>query len=97
MDSNFYLIDLYDIYGELLTEKQQKYFEDYYFDNLSLQEISENYNVSRNAIYNSLREVKEKLNTYESNLNIYKKNKKLKEIVTEIKDERIKSKLEDLI
>lgn len=97
MDSNFYLIDLYDIYGELLTEKQQKYFEDYYFDNLSLKEISENYNVSRNAIYNSLREVKEKLNTYESNLNIYKKNKKLKEIVTEIKDERIKSKLEDLI
>jgi len=93
VDSNFYLIDLYDIYGELLTEKQQKYFEDYYFDNLSLKEISENYNVSRNAIYNSLREVKEKLNTYESNLNIYKKKKKMKEIVTEIKDERIKSKL----
>ena len=97
MESNFYLIDLYDIYGELFTKKQQQYFEDYYFDNLSLQEISENYNVSRNAIYNSLKETKEKLELYESKLNIYKKNKKLKEIVTEIKDKRIKEKLEKLI
>ena len=94
---NFYLIDLYDIYGNLLTKKQQQYFEDYYFDNLSLQEISENYNVSRNAIYNSLRETKEKLVLYESNLKIHKKNIKLKEIVTEIKDERIKKQLEELI
>lgn len=97
MDSNFYLIDLYDIYGELLTEKQQQYFEDYYFDNLSLQEISENYKVSRNAVYNSLRDVKEKLKLYETKLNIYAKNNKLKEIVTEIEDKRIKSKLEELI
>ena len=94
---NFYLIDLYDIYGSLLTDKQQQYFEDYYFDNLSLQEISENYNVSRNAIYNSLREAKEKLQVYETNLKIYDKNKKLKEIVTEIEDKRIKKQLEELI
>lgn len=97
MDSNFYLIDLYDIYGELLTEKQQQYFEDYYFDNLSLQEISENYNVSRNAVYNSLRDAKEKLKQYELKLNIYNKNNKLKKIATEIEDKRIKNKLEELI
>ena len=94
---NFYLIDLYDIYGSLLTDKQQQYFEDYYFDNLSLQEISENYNISRNAIYNSLRETKEKLQVYETNLKIYEKNKKIKEIVTEIEDKRIKKQLEELI
>lgn len=94
---NFYLIDLYDIYGELLTKKQQQYFEDYYFDNLSLQEISENYNVSRNAIFNSLEYSKEKLESYESKLNIYKKNKKIKEIVTKIEDKRIKKELEELI
>ena len=34
MDKNIYLINLYDIYGSLLTEKQQNYFEEYYFDNL---------------------------------------------------------------
>lgn len=97
MMDNFYLIDLYDIYGSLLTKKQQQYFEDYYFDNLSLQEISENYNISRNAIYNSLRETKEKLKMYEDNLQIYNKNIKLKEIITKIEDKRIKNELIDLI
>ena len=38
MDKNIYLINLYDIYSSLLTEKQQNYFEEYYFDNLSLKE-----------------------------------------------------------
>lgn len=97
MLDNFYLIDLYDIYGELLTKKQQTYFEDYYFDNLSLQEISENYNVSRNAIYNSLKETKAKLELFENKLNIYSKNKKIKELVTIVEDERIKKELNDLI
>ena len=35
---NLELTIVYDYYGELLTEKQQLYFEDYYFNNLSLQE-----------------------------------------------------------
>ena len=33
MDEVVYLNDLFDIYGELLTDKQQDYFRDYYFDN----------------------------------------------------------------
>ena len=97
MENNFYLINLYDIYGELLTKKQQQYFEDYYFDNLSLQEISENYNVSRNAIHNSLKETKDKLDLYEDKLQIYKKNTKIKEIITKIEDKRIKEELNKLI
>ena len=60
MYNKLYLIDLYDIYGSLLTEKQQNYFEDYYFDNLSLKEISENNSVSRNDVHNSIKETKEK-------------------------------------
>ena len=95
MDNKFYLIDLYDLYGSLLTEKQQYYFEEYYFDNLSLSEISENYDVSRNAIHNSLKETEEKLNYYENNLNMYKKNNKIKEIIKEIKDEKIKKEIEN--
>ena len=35
MDKKLYLVNLYDYYGVLLTEKQQQYFENYYFDDLS--------------------------------------------------------------
>ena len=57
MDNQVLLSILYDYYGELLTDKQQNYFKDYYFDNLTLSEISENYNISRNAIHKSLKEI----------------------------------------
>lgn len=97
MKQNLYIIDLYDIYGSLLTEKQQKYFEDYYFDNLSLSEISENYNITRNAIHNSLKETFEKLEVYEEKLNIYKKNNKLKEIIIKTDNKELKEELEKLI
>lgn len=97
MDKNIYLINLYDIYGSLLTEKQQNYFEEYYFENLSLKEISENYNVTRNAIFNVLKETEEKLNHYETKLNIYIKTKKIKEIIKDINDIKIKEKIEKII
>ena len=34
MEDRIYLTMLYDIYGDLLTEKERKYFEAYYFENL---------------------------------------------------------------
>lgn len=45
MEKREYLIILYDFYSELLSDKQKEHFEDYYFNNLSLGEISENENV----------------------------------------------------
>ena len=96
MDERLYLIDLYDIYSELLDDKKKVYFEYYYFDNLSLSEISENLDVSRNAVHKSLKEVKEKLNFYEEKLELYKKRKELKSIIDVIDDKKIKQKLEDI-
>ena len=40
---------LFDYYGELLTDKQQEIFKDYYFDNLTMQEIADNNEVSKNT------------------------------------------------
>ena len=97
MDKQIYITNLYDIYYKLLTEKQQKYFEDYYFENLSLKEISENYNVSRNAIYNVIKEVEEKLNYYENNLKINEKTNKIKEVVTKIEDKKVKEEIENIL
>ena len=87
---------LYDYYGELFTDKQQKYFEDYYFSNLSLQEIAENYNVSRNAIHNSLKEIIKKLKYYEDKLKLYKKGKEINKLIENI-DKNLKDKIKELI
>lgn len=83
MDNRVYLSDLFDIYGDLLTDKQKDYFIDYYFNNLSLSELSENYNVTRNAVHKSIKETEEKLISYEKVLKTYEKNKRIKEIIKE--------------
>lgn len=83
MEKREYLIILYDFYSELLSDKQKEHFEDYYFNNLSLQEIADSYDVSRNAISKTLKEIKEKLDYYESNLKLLSNNKKISELLSE--------------
>ena len=77
MEKEVYLTILFDYYGKLLTEKQQKYFSSYYFDNLSLGEIKENLHVSRNGIHKQLKVIEEKLLHYEDILHMYEKDKKI--------------------
>jgi len=94
MERRIYLNELYDYYRELLTEKQQKYFEDYYFDNYSLSEIAENNNVSRNAVHNQIRIVEEKLEFFEKKLAL--RNKK-EQIISLIQNEVEITTLENVI
>ena len=41
LNKSIELIKLYDLYQDLLTDKQRLYFEDYYFEDFSLAEIAE--------------------------------------------------------
>ena len=86
MEEQIYFTELYDYYGCLLTEKQQTYFEDYYFHNLTLSEMSDNYNISRNAIDKQILSVIDKLKFYEEKLKLYQKGKKIKQIIKEQKE-----------
>ena len=63
MDKVIYLTNLFDYYGELLTEKQQTYFKDYYFNNLTLAEIAENENISRNAVHKQIKSLRKNTKT----------------------------------
>ena len=92
-----YYTMLYDIYGSLLTDKQKEYFEDYYFKNLSLSELATKYNVSRNAVHKQLKETIKRLENYEDNLRLAKKNEMLENIIETISDEEIKRKLQEVI
>lgn len=97
MKENVYITQLFDYYGNLLTEKQRDYFTDYYIENLSLAEIAENYNVSRNAIFKQIKEAENKLKFYEDNLNLFENSIKISKLLENIKDERIKEEIEKLI
>ena len=81
MDKMIYLNSLYDIYKDLLTDKQKEYYESYYFENLSLSEIAENFEVSRNAIFNQLKIIEDKLLEFENKLKLKEKQEKILKIL----------------
>lgn len=96
MDNRDYLIILYDFYGELLNDKQREYFEDYYFNNLSLGEISENVGISRNAVHKNIKSSEEKLYFYEEKLGLYKKRKLMENLLLKDDIKVIKDKIREL-
>lgn len=76
LDNNIELIELYDIYGKLLTAKQRKTFELYYLSDLSLREVAENSKITFQAVRYSLEVSKKLLLNFEKvvKMNEYKKN-----------------------
>lgn len=68
MDNNIEITLLYDIYGGLLTKRQQEIFEEYYLYNLSLREIAENKSISYQAVRDSLSKSKDTLYEFEKNI-----------------------------
>ena len=98
MDNYIYYVTLFDYYGSLLTEKQRQYFEDYYFENSSLSEISENLGISRNAVNKQIHKTIEKLEYYEEKLELYQKSEKIKKLLEQSQIEpKIKEKIEKMI
>lgn len=77
---------LFDYYKSLLTDKQQKMFIDYYFEDFSLSEIALEYEVSRNAVWDTITKVNNQLDKYESILGLFNKDQKLKNYLNELKE-----------
>ena len=65
---------LLEIYGNLLTDKQKSLIDDYYNNDLSLSEIAENNEITRQAVRDILKKGEKKLFEYEEKLGIMKKN-----------------------
>lgn len=49
--------ELYDLYKNVLTLKQQIHFEMYYFEDMTFEEIAQEHNISKNAVYDSIKKV----------------------------------------
>ncbi len=96
MEEREKIIKLYDLYKNLLTENQKKCFEYYYFEDLSLSEISEILNVSKSFIGRTLNKIEYKLKEYDEALKIYEIYKSVEKIKQSTKDTETKNELENL-
>lgn len=91
-----YIIRLFDIYNSFLTDKQKEYFMNYYFEDLSLNEIAENFSVSKALAGKTIKTAEEKLLDCENKLNLTKMYDKINEIINIEKDEKIKEILKEI-
>lgn len=88
--------DLIDVYGSLLTNNQLNILELYYMEDLSLKEIAEELNVSRNAVFDSLKRSLNILEDYESKLNLLNK-EEIKNNLLESFDKLSKEEIKEMI
>lgn len=75
---------LYDFYGELLTEHQKEIYEDFMLNDLSLGEIAQEHNISRQGVHDLIKRCDKILNGYEEKLHLIERFSQTKKDVTEI-------------
>ena len=86
MKKNLAMSDLIDIYGELLTDKQRDMLELYYNDDLSLAEIAEHYEITRQGGHDSIKRGEEALEEYERVLGLLKRENEYKQELMHYKE-----------
>ncbi|MDY2918498.1 MAG: sigma factor-like helix-turn-helix DNA-binding protein [Anaerococcus sp.] len=77
---------LFDIYGPLLNEKQRDVINSYYNEDLSLQEIADNTQRSKQAISDMINRSVEKLFEFEDELSLFETKQNLKDSLFLIKE-----------
>lgn len=96
---------LFDFYQSLLTPRQSNYMSLYYLDDYSLGEIAEEFEVSRQAVYDNIKRTEHMLEQYEEKLNLFEKFQARQEKISMLKqrfvelslhDDILESKLEQL-
>ncbi len=84
MDEKVRQGDLYDYYSNLLTEHQKSIYEEYVLDDLSLGEIAENHDISRQAVHDLIKRCTKEMEKYEEKLHLVESSKKRTESLSSI-------------
>ena len=77
---------LFDFYGDLLNDRNKAVFVEYIFNDLSLGEIAENRDITRQGVHDIIKRTSKKLREYEDSLHLVKKFKTIEKSVSSIKD-----------
>ena len=108
MEKNVEISVLCQLYGKVLTEKQYEVLNDYYNNDLSLSEIAENNNITRQAVRDIIKKSENKLYELEKSISLMKKILDEEKIVAKINnqlneienltssDKKIKSKIQNI-
>ena len=101
MEKNIKMSMLLDIYGSLLTQKQQDMLDLYYNQNLSLAEIADDAGITRQGVRKILVDGEKRLIDFEDKLHFLDKklqnNKIIEELIEETEDVNFKVKLKKLL
>ncbi len=95
MLKNLRFILLFDVYGALLTEKQQETLELYYNNDLSLGEISEETGITRQGVMNCVKKSEQRLLELESQLGLVERFSKLDKLAKELERRVSDAKISD--
>lgn len=103
MAKDLSVIILLDVYGQLLTERQRFAIDLYYNEDLSLAEIAEEIDISRQGVRESIKQGEKHLAEYEETLglvrrfhNISMQLKKIDELVEPL-DTKVRDKIKEIL
>ncbi len=97
MKEREYILSLYEIYKELLSERERDYFENYYYEDYNLQEIADNYEVSKSYVGKYINEIESKLKSYEKALKLSDKFTRIRNLIDDQEDAVLKMKIEEIL
>lgn len=86
INKKIYLTRLFDFYGNLLTSNQQEIMDMYCNYDWSLGEISEKKDISRQAVYDTVKRSEEKLEDFETKLNLFNRFEKMRNNISAFKN-----------
>ena len=101
LEESLRITSLIDTYGKLLTPKQFEIVSSYYYDNLTLSEIGDNYNISRQAVNDCINQSVKALESYEEKLQLLSKQDaiidKLTKVANDSNNAELSSRLAEII
>jgi len=75
---------LYDFYGDLLTQRQKEFYDLYYNEDLSLAEIAENYEITRQGVRDTIVRAEKTLEDIEEKTGLIQRHHRMRSTAAEL-------------
>ena len=101
LEKTVYMNQLFELYGQLLTQKQAEMLALYYEEDYSLSEIADHYEISRQGVRDNIKRGESSLETYEAQLKLLNRRQRrqtyYQQILSMSNDQAVKQVIHTLI